>query len=275
MSRVSRAFERAAQEGRGALVVYITAGDPNLQVTRELVRVIHEAGADIIELGMPYSDPIADGPTIQAAGQRALAAGTTLNGILAAVSAIRQKSEVPLVLMTCFNPILQHGLGKFAARAAEAGIDGVLVSDLPPEEADEWVDAARAEGLDTIFLAAPTTPADRARRIAELSRGFLYAVSRPGVTGVRDQLPEGLADFVAMLKSVSDLPVAVGFGISRPEQVRAVCSVADGAIVGSAVVEIIARLGGAEDVFYAVQEFVSGLARATRRESNDGRRRDP
>ncbi len=266
MSRIAEAFDSARRENRGALVIYITAGDPSLAVTRQLVPVIARAGADIIELGMPYSDPIADGPTIQAAGQRALKAGTTVEGIFETVRAIRQGCDVPIVIMTCFNPILQHGLDGFARRAADAGVDGVLVSDLPPEEAGEWVDAAWRHGLDTIFLAAPTTPPERARQIARLSRGFVYAISRPGVTGARDKLPPDLEDLVARLRQSTDLPIAVGFGISTPEQVRAVCRIADGAIVGSAVVDIIARLGGAEDVFYAVEEFVSSLAAATHRD---------
>ncbi len=266
MSRISQAFEKARQENRGALIVYITAGDPNLAVTRELVPTIARAGADIIELGMPYSDPIADGPTIQAAGQRALSAGTTLEGILDAVRQIRQRCQVPIVLMTCYNPLLQHGLDAISRALADAGVDGVLVSDLPPEQADSWLQAARAADLDTIFLVAPTTPPDRASQIASLCSGFVYAISRPGVTGARDSLPEGLPELLARLRSATTLPVAVGFGISTPEQVAAVCRMADGAIVGSAVVDIIARLGGAEDLFYAVENFISQLAQATRRD---------
>lgn len=265
MSRIADAFEKARSEGRGALVVYVTAGDPNLLVTRELVPVIAGAGADVIELGMPYSDPIADGPVIQAAGQRALQAGTTVEGVLDVVRAVRERSEVPLVFMTCYNPVLQRGPGEFAAEAAEAGLDGVLVSDLPPEEAGGWTEEARARGLDTVFLVAPTTPPARAREIASLCRGFVYLVARAGVTGVGEELAPELQGVVRELRAATDLPLAVGFGIRTPEQVAAACRLADGAIVGSAVVDLIARLGGAEDVFYAVGEFVGSLARATRR----------
>lgn len=265
MSRISEAFDRARADNRGALVTYITAGDPNLLVTRELVPTLARAGADVIELGMPYSDPLADGPTIQEAGQRALAAGTTVAGIFDTVRQIRRRCDVAMLIMTCYNPVRQHGLEAFAAEAAAAGLDGVLISDLPPEEAGEWTDVAWAHGLDTIFLVAPTTPVDRARLIAERSRGFVYAVSRAGVTGARADLPPDLTDLLSRLREATDKPLAVGFGLSTPEQVAAVCRIADGAIVGSALVKIIAELGGAEDLFYVAPNFVGELARATRR----------
>lgn len=265
MSRISQAFDQARREGRGALVVYLTAGDPNLDVTRELVPVLARAGADVIELGMPYSDPLADGPTIQQAGQRALAAGATVERIFQTVRAIRQNCQVPMLIKTCFNPVLRHGLENFAAEAADAGLDGVLVSDLPPEEAGAWTEAAWRRGLDTVFLVAPTTPPDRARLIADLTRGFVYAISRPGVTGAREDLPPDLPQLITRLRQATDKPIAVGFGISTPQQVAAVCRIADGAVVGSALVEIIAQLGGAEDLFYVAPNFVSKLASATRR----------
>jgi tryptophan synthase alpha chain len=266
VSRISDAFARARSEGRGALVVYITAGDPNLAVTRELVPVIARAGADVIELGMPYSDPLADGPIIQAAGQRALQAGTTVEGVIDTVRQIRDRSQVPLLFMTCYNPLVQTGLEEFAARAAAAGLDGVLVSDLPVEQAAEWTEVAWREGLDTVFLVAPTTPPDRARLIASLSKGFVYIIARPGVTGTSEEMAPEIERIITDLRAATDLPMAVGFGIKAPEQVRAVLRIADGAIVGSAVVDLIGRLGGAEDVFYAVEEFVASLARATRRQ---------
>jgi tryptophan synthase alpha chain len=265
MSRIGDAFARAKAENRGALVIYITAGDPNLMVTRELVPALARAGADVIELGMPYSDPLADGPTIQAAGQRALTAGATVAGIFETVKQIRHRCDVAMLIMTCFNPVLQHGLEAFARGAAAAGLDGVLASDLPPEEAGPWTEAAWRQGLDTVFLAAPPTPPERARLIAEMSRGFVYAVSRAGVTGARADLPPDLPALVARLRRATDKPVAVGFGISTPEQVAAVCRMADGAVVGSALVNIIADLGGAEDLFYVAPNFVGELARATRR----------
>lgn len=265
MSRISQAFDQVRREGRGALVIYLTAGDPNLDVTRELVPALARAGADVIELGMPYSDPLADGPTIQQAGQRALAAGATVERIFQTVREIRRNCQVPMLIMTCFNPVLRRGLENFAAEAADAGLDGVLVSDLPPEEASPWTEAAWRHGLDTIFLVAPTTPPARARLIADLTRGFVYAISRPGVTGAREDLPADFPELIGRLRQATDKPIAVGFGISTPQQVAAICRIADGAVVGSALVEIIAELGGAEDLFYVAPNFVSELARATRR----------
>jgi tryptophan synthase alpha chain len=181
------------------------------------------------------------------------------------VRTIRSRCDVPLVFMTCYNPVLQHGLETFAAEAAAAGIDGVLISDLPPEEAGPWCEIAWAAGLDTIFLASPTTPPARARLIADLARGFVYAVARAGVTGAQAELPPDLPELIGRLREVTDKPIAVGFGISTPAQVRQVCEVADGAIVGSAVVKLIEEMGGAEDIFYTAPNFVSSLAAATRR----------
>ena len=255
-------FKQAAEEGRAALIIYVTAGDPSLATTVDLVSALAEAGADIVELGIPYSDPLADGPIIQAAGQRALRAGTTVAGVLEAARQIKERTGLPLVVMTCYNPILQFGPEQFAARAAQVGVSGVLISDLPPEESEEWCALAAREGLETIFLVAPTTEPERMALACGLSTGFVYVVSRPGTTGVREDLPEDLGGLVEQLRALTDKPLAVGFGLSRPEQVAVVAQVADGAIVGSAVVRLIGE-SGADPT--QVAEFVRTLAEATRR----------
>jgi len=223
------------------LVAYITAGDPSLEATRQIVVAAAEAGADVIELGVPFSDPLADGPTIQRASERALSAGTTLAGVLDLVVAIRRESQVPLVLFSYFNPVLQMGLTPFADRAAAAGADGGLITDLSPEEAGEYRAAMQARGLDTIFLAAPTTSEERFARIARASTGFLYLISRTGVTGARDSMPEDLPALVRRARMASRLPLAVGFGISLPGHVSLLGGMADAAVVGSALMEEIER----------------------------------
>ncbi len=255
-------FQKTAEDGRAAMIIYVTAGDPSLAATVDMTAALAEAGADIVELGIPYSDPIADGPIIQAAGQRALRAGTTVAGVLEAARQIKENTGLPLVVMTCYNPILQFGPEKFATRAAEVGISGVLVSDLPPEESEEWCALAAREGLETIFLVAPTTEPERMALACRLSTGFVYVVSRPGTTGVREDLPEDLTSLVERLRGLTDKPLAVGFGLSNPEQVAVVARVADGAIVGSAVVRMIGEkcADRAE-----VAGFVQALAEATRR----------
>jgi tryptophan synthase alpha chain len=264
MSRIQDAFARAQRESRGALVVYLTAGDPSLETTGELVLDFAERGVDVIELGLPFSDSLADGPTIQAACHRAIAAGTTPPQVLDLVADIRRQCDVPLVVMTAFNLVQRAGLAAFADRAVEVGIDGVLASDLPPSEAHEWVSLARDHGLDTIFLVAPTTPAKRARLIVELCSGFVYCVSVTGVTGARDQLPPGLGEMLARIRETTDLPLAVGFGLSTREQIAGVCEVADGAIVGSAVVKRIAEHTGEDGLVATVGEFVRELVQGAR-----------
>ncbi len=236
--RIARAFTRAAREGRATLVVFVEAGDPSLEVTERLLPALVEAGADVIELGVPFSDPIADGPAIQRASERALDAGTSLAGVLDLVARARSGGlDVPVVLFGYANPVLAMGEAAFASRAAEAGVDGALVTDLPPEEGQAFASTLRAARLDPIFLLAPTSPPRRVKTVGRLSRGFVYVVSRPGVTGVRADVPEGLAELVSRVKAgVGRLPVAVGFGISTPEQVAAVARLADGVVVGSAVV---------------------------------------
>ena len=238
MTRLGRAFERARASGRAALVVFVEAGDPDLATTRRLLPALAEAGADVLELGIPFSDPLADGPTIQRASERALASGTTLGQALDLLAAARAEGfETPVVVFSYANPVLAMGEAEFAHRAREAGADGVLITDLPPEEGRGFASILKSARLDPVYLLAPTSPPERLRRAASLSRGFVYLVSRSGVTGARTALPEDLEALVARVRrAVPRLPVAVGFGISTPEQVRGVARLADGVVVGSAVV---------------------------------------
>jgi len=266
--RVSRAFARASREGRAALVVFVEAGDPSLEVTELLLPALAEAGADVIELGVPFSDPIADGPAIQRASERALASGARLGAVLDLVGRARGAGvDVPVVLFGYANPVLAMGEAAFAARAAAAGVDGALVTDLPPEEGAAFAATLRAARLDPVFLLAPTSPPRRVKIVGRLSRGFVYVVSRAGVTGVRADVPEGLPDLVARVRAgVGRLPVAVGFGISTPEQVSAVARLADGVVVGSAVVLAMESAAGAgEDPVGAAASLVRTLAAATGR----------
>jgi len=239
MSRIGDRFAKLRAEGRKAFVAFITAGDPSLEATVEAAVALGREGVDVLELGVPFSDPLADGPVIQRASERALRRGTTLGHVLDAVRAIRRRSDIPLLLFSYFNPILRHGLERLAAEGREAGLDGVLVTDLPPEEAEGWLPVARAQGLDTVFLAAPTSPEERLRRVAEATRGFVYAISRMGVTGERQALSDDARPLVERLKTLTREPVILGFGISTPEQVKAAAAVADGVVVGSALVRFL------------------------------------
>jgi tryptophan synthase alpha chain len=239
MTRIGERFARLRGEGRKGFVAFLTAGDPSLERTVESAVALASAGADVLELGVPFSDPIADGPVIQRASERARRRGVTLARVLEAVAAIRRRSELPIVLFTYLNPLHRFGLEAAARAAARAGADGVLVTDLPPEEAGTWLPAARAAGLDTVFLAAPTSGDDRLRRVAEASRGFVYAVSRTGVTGERDALSEDAVPLVRRIKALTGEPVALGFGISTPEQAAAAAAAADAVVVGSALVRFL------------------------------------
>jgi tryptophan synthase alpha chain len=263
-TRITRRFEELRQAGETGLVAYLTAGDPTLEASRAIALAVAEAGADVIELGVPFSDPIADGPTIQRASERALASATTLARVIELVAELREKTATPLVLFGYFNPILQMGVEKFARSAAEAGADGALVTDLIPEEAGDYRRTLRDAGLDTIFLAAPTTSAERLVRIAEASSGFLYLISRTGVTGAREKLPADLAELAARARQASRLPLAVGFGISRPEHVRVLHGLADAAVVGSALVAEIERAGSAAAAARAAAALVQNLKAAAR-----------
>jgi tryptophan synthase alpha chain len=246
VTRIGERFARRKAEGRPAFVAFLTAGDPSLERTVECAIQLDAAGADVLELGVPFSDPLADGPVIQRASERALGRGVALPQVLEAVRLIRRTSELPLLLFSYFNPLLQHGLERLAREAKAAGVDGVLVTDLPPEEAGEWIAHARAADLDTVFLASPTSPDERLARVADASRGFVYAVSRTGVTGERQSLSADARPLVEQLRARTSVPVALGFGLSTPEQVREAAAVADGVVVGSALVRFLEEHPGGD-----------------------------
>lgn len=235
-TRIGRRFDELARRSELGLVAYLTAGDPSIEATEQIVLRMVEAGADVIELGIPFSDPVADGPTIQRASERALRAGTTLEKVVELVAALRRKTEVPVVLFGYFNPILRMGLDNFARKASAAGADGILVTDMTPEESADYCGAMHANGLDTVFLAAPTSTDERLKRIAAASSGFLYVISRTGVTGAKDSLPEELPAMVRRVRRFTQLPIAVGFGISVPAQVTILGGIADAVVVGSSLV---------------------------------------
>jgi len=264
-SRIARQFERLRQAGELGLVAYVTAGDPSLDATERIVLALAEAGADVVELGVPFSDPLADGPTIQRASERALRSGATLAGVIDLVRRIRAQSGVPLVLFSYFNPVLQMGAEKFADAAAAAGADGVLITDLTPEESAEFRRTVRNRGLDTIFLAAPTSTDARLELLAEASSGFLYLISRTGVTGEKDALAGDLPALIRRVRAAASLPIAVGFGISLPGHVSVLGGLADAAVVGSALVAEIERAATAEAASAAVAEKVRALKEAGRK----------
>jgi len=268
-SRTSDRFQELASKGELGLIAYLTAGDPDIEASEKILLAAAEAGADIIELGVPFSDPVADGPTIQRASERALSSGTTLAAVLAMAARLRGRTDVPLVLFSYFNPILQMGIEKFAAAASAAGIDGILATDLTPEESAEYRAIMRARGLDTVFLAAPTSTDARLAAIAECSSGFLYLISRTGVTGTRDSLPDDLPALARRARRFTKLPIAVGFGISLPEHVSMLRGVADAAVVGSALVAEVEKVskanGSAEDAAEAVAGRIRLLKSAARR----------
>ncbi len=263
MSRIAEKFAQLKRNGGKALITFITAGDPDLDMTRDLIPEMEKSGADIIELGVPFSDPMADGPTIQMASERALAAGTTLEKILATVESVRRLSQVPIILMGYFNPVYRYGIGKFAADAVKAGVDGVLLVDLPPEEAAGFRNEALAQGLDVIFLLTPTSDDRRIEKVARLAGGFVYYVSVTGVTGARKSVDDDVLEAVTKIKKRVDLPVAVGFGISDPSQAAKVAAVADGVVVGSALVKLFEKYRGIElknEVGRFIAELKAGIA---------------
>jgi len=260
VSRLAGAFAAARGEGRAALVTYLMAGDPDLHRTEAFARACEEGGADVIELGIPFSDPIADGPEIQRAGQRSLRSGTRTRDVLALVASLRRRTEIPLVLMSYANPVFAMGLETFAEQAREAGVDGVVVPDLSWEDSDEISGALDGCGLDGIQLVGPSTPIGRAAAIAESSRGFLYVVSRFGTTGARADLPNDLPARISDLHRVTDLPLAVGFGVTTAQHVRSLADAgADGIVVGSAIVQKIAEDAKPEAIARFVAELTSGL----------------
>jgi tryptophan synthase alpha chain len=259
-TRISRRFAALRESGELGIVAYITAGDPSLAATLKFVLALAEAGADVIELGIPFSDPLADGPTIQRASERALKCGTTLGQVIGLVREIRKSSEVPIVLFGYYNPVLQMGLEKFANDAAAAGADGVLITDLTPEESDDYRRVLAAHHLDAIFLGAPTSTDERLRKIAEASSGFLYLISRTGVTGAKDALPDELPALLRRARKVTELPIAVGFGISLPGHVSVLGGLADAAVVGSALVSEIEKATAANPTAANIDAAGTALA---------------
>jgi tryptophan synthase alpha chain len=268
MSGIAGAFARCAAEGRAAFIPFLMAGDPDLAATARHLAALAAGGADIIELGVPFSDPIADGPVNQRAAARALAAGTKLSGILELVARQRDQLGVPIVLFTYYNPLYARGIGRFAEQAAASGVDGVLCVDLPPEEAvRDLIPELRARGVDTVFLLAPTSTRERVAKVAEVSSGFVYYVSRTGVTGERSSLPPDLVRDVKRLRRRLDLPLAVGFGISTPAQVADLGAVADGVVVGSALVRLVEQMGDDPDLPAVLEDHVRKLAAPLQRHS--------
>jgi tryptophan synthase alpha chain len=264
MSRIGQTFEHLQKTHERALIPYVTAGDPDLEMTKRLVREMVRRGGDIIEIGVPFSDPLADGPIIQRASQRALQGGTTLRKILQTVSELRHEVDVPLVLMTYYNPVLRYGEEAFVADALDAGVDGIIVPDLPPEEGQSLMELTTDTPLEMIFLAAPTSTSARLALISEASRGFIYYVSRLGTTGVRDQLADDLRIMLEKVRASTSKPIAVGVGVSTPEHVRLVAELADGVVVGSAILKLIEDLEDRADRLEHVGDFVAALKAATR-----------
>ena len=264
MTRIADTFAALRARGEVGLVPFLTAGDPDLETSAALVREMVRQGADVIELGVPFSDPMADGPTVQRAAERALRAGTSLDRVIGLVRSLRRTLDVPILLFGYYNPIWRYGAARFAADAREAGVDGVLCVDLPPEEADELKRETDRHDLDMIFLLAPTSTPERERAVLRRARGFLYYVSVTGVTGVRDRLPADLDAQVRRVRAASPVPVGVGFGIASPEAARRVAGVADAAVVGSAIAQIVERSLGHPDLVARVGAFVGQLKTALR-----------
>jgi len=264
MNRIEQRFAALRREGKKGLIVYIGAGDPDLDATRELALAFDRAGVDILELGVPFSDPLADGLVNQLAAQRGLASGTTPAGVLETVAAIRRESQIPVVLYLYYNLMHRMGVERFVQRARQAGVDGLLVLDLPPDENEGYEEAMRGAGLCPIYLVAPTTPDERIATIARRASGFIYYISREGVTGMRDQLADNIGTMTARIRAHTDLPIAIGFGISTPEQARTVATLGDAVVVGSAVVHRIGQLGRSPELVPAVTGFVRSLVEAVK-----------
>jgi tryptophan synthase alpha chain len=260
--RIERKFRELKEKKEKSLVVYLTAGDPDLETTRRLILTLEEAGVDIIEIGVPFSDPTADGPVIQAASQRALRRGVTLSGILDMIESLREVSDIPIVLFGYYNPIFSYGNERFAASAKRAGVDGILVVDLPPEESHELRQYTDMAGLDFISLIAPTTTDVRIAQIANSATGFLYYISITGVTGTAKPLIQDIKVDVERIRKVSALPLVIGFGISTPAQAAEIASCADGVVVGSALVRLIGENGGKGDLIQIASSFVKDIKKA-------------
>ena len=259
MTRIGRMFEGLKRDGRKGFIAYLTAGDPSPERTPGLIEAMVRGGADLIELGVPFSDPIADGPVIQRAGERALKAGTSLKTVLEIARQVRKRSDVPLLLFTYLNPVMRYGLDRLASDAVAAGIDGCLLTDASVEEAGEYVEAMHRHGLDTVFLAAPTSTPRRLELVAKYSTGFIYLVSRTGVTGERDSLSNAVDPLVKAMRAVTDLPLAVGFGISKPEHVAELGRLVEAVVVGSAFVRLIEQNSDSGLLEQRVEDFTRAL----------------
>jgi tryptophan synthase alpha chain len=259
MSRIPEAFANLKRQNRKGFIPFITAGDPDLQTTRELIVELARIGSTVIELGIPFTDPMADGPVIQRASERALRHGFGLAEVLQMVGEARKQTDVPIILFSYFNPLLQFGVEKLARQAKQAGLDGVLVTDLVPEEAGDVAPVLRQNGLDMIFLIAPTSTDERLKLVAERASGFIYAVSRAGITGAREEMSAEAEKLVQRMRAFSALPIAVGFGISKAEHVADVWRYADAAVVGSAIVNVIEKAGNSAEVLRQVGDFAAGL----------------
>jgi len=262
MNRIDKKFRELKKKRKKAFIAYIAAGDPSMAKTEKMVLALEKAGADIVELGVPFSDPMADGPTIQQASERSLKNGTNINSIIKLVRSVRKKSDLPLALMSYFNPVYRYGVKRFVEDTKAAGVDGVIIPDLPPEEAGELLGEARRFKYSCIFLLAPTSTAARVGLVSKKSTGFVYYVSLTGVTGVRDKLPEDIVTHVRGIKRKSSKPLCVGFGVSNERQIRMISKVADGVIVGSAIIKIIEKNLNNPDLVKKVSNFVSRLAKA-------------
>lgn len=265
MSRIEKQFEALRARNEKALVAFVTAGDPLPNGTADVICALADGGADVVELGIPFSDPLADGPTIQASSQRSLNSGMTPPRVLRTVEEIRRKSDVPLVLMGSWNPVLQYGPEKWARDAQSAGVDGHILTDLSPDVAGPWKRASDAAELDTIFLLAPTSTMARMALVGKMASGFVYCVSRTGVTGAKSDVPADLPPLIEQIRNrANGLPVCVGFGVSRPEHVRAICQFADGVVVGSALVDLLHQKREVDDLLDHARSFVSDLKAGTR-----------
>lgn len=267
MNRIDSLFSRLKTERRSAMIAYITGGDPSLEASANIAIALEQAGVDLLELGVPFSDPLADGATIQAASSRALAAGATVPGILDLVREIRKTSQIPIVLFAYLNPVYIYGFARFQEDATAAGADGLLLLDLPPQEASRNSELASSHGLKTIRLIAPTTPPERLKEITDAAEGFIYYVSREGVTGEQTSLSTDIAERVAAIRALTQVPIAVGFGISNPEQAATVAALADGVVVGSAIVRKIGEYAAQADLAERIADFVRPIAEAVRKTS--------
>lgn len=264
MNRIEKRFADLQKQGEKAFIPFITAGDPNLKRTAEIVIELERAGADVVELGVPFSDPLADGPVNQEAAQRALLNDICLEEIISCIKDLRSKTQIPILLFTYYNPVLAYGIEKLAEDMVNAGVDGILCVDLPVEEAREYIDTMRANDLATVFLLAPTSRTKRVEIIASASTGFIYYVSRTGVTGERDSIEASVQPMVEEIKRHTDTPVAVGFGISTPDQAKEIAGYGDGVVVGSAIVRLIGELGDSDETALKVGAFVKTLADGTK-----------